>query len=216
MSGILEIHDLLVRREKRAVLEIDHLIIQRGTVLAVAGPNGAGKTTLLLVLARLLKPEHGNIRFNDQLMEDIPDLSYRRHVGMVMQDSILLNRPVIDNVAIGLHFRHLPKNEVTRRADEWLERLGISHLRTRPAMQLSGGEARRVALARAFAIQPDLLLLDEPFSALDRASRHKLQEDLKTILSRMTVTTVFSTHSELDVQHLAIDKIELDGGKLVK
>jgi len=214
MTNLVEIRGLLVRREKRLALEIEQLTIEKGRVLAVAGPNGAGKTTLLLVMARLLKPERGGIQFDDRPLESISDLDYRRRIGLVMQDSLLLNRSAFDNVALGLRFRRLPKDEVTRRVDEWLECLGISHLRQRPALQLSGGEARRVALARAFALQPDLLLLDEPFSALDRASRHKLQEDLKTILAGANITTVFSTHSETDVQKLADRKIELDGGKL--
>jgi tungstate transport system ATP-binding protein len=215
MSTLLEIRDLLVHRSGRPVLEIKMLIIEKGKVLAVAGPNGAGKTTLLLVLARLLKPEGGKIHYCGQALESIPDLKYRRNIGLVMQDSLLMNRTVFDNVAIGLRFRHLPKSEVTLHTEEWLERLGISHLRQRPALQLSGGEARRVALARAFALQPDLLLLDEPFSALDRVSRHKLQDDLKSILAGANTTTIFSTHSETDVQKLADQKIELDGGKLV-
>jgi tungstate transport system ATP-binding protein len=215
MTNLVEIRSLLVRREKRLALEIEHLAIEKGRVLAVAGPNGAGKTTLLLVLARLLKPERGEIEFGGRPLESISDLDYRRRIGLVMQDSLLLNRSAFDNVALGLYFRRLPKNEVTRRVDEWLECLGISHLRQRPALQLSGGEARRVALARAFALQPDLLLLDEPFSALDRTSRHKLQDDLKTILAGANITTVFSTHSETDVQKLADRKIELNGGKLI-
>jgi tungstate transport system ATP-binding protein len=214
LNALVEIHSLFVHRAGRPVLEIGHLDIEKGQVLAVAGPNGAGKTTLLLVLARLLKPEQGEIQFNGQPWKSIPDLEYRQHIGLVMQDSLLLNRSVFDNVATGLRFRHLPKNEVTRRTEEWLERLNISHLRRRPSSQLSGGEARRVALARAFVLQPDLLLLDEPFSALDRASRHKLQNDLKTILVGAKTTTVFSTHSETDVQILSDRKIELYGGKL--
>ena len=131
-----------------------------------------------------------------------------------MQDSLLLNRSVFDNVATGLRFRHLPQKEVNLRTNEWLERLGISHLRERPSPQLSGGEARRVALARAFTLEPALLLLDEPFSAMDRSSRHKLQADLKSILIDTNTTAVFSTHSETDIQNLADEKIELDGGKL--
>ncbi|KAF0108045.1 MAG: ABC-type nitrate/sulfonate/bicarbonate transport system ATPase component [Anaerolineaceae bacterium] len=214
MTPLVEIRGLLVRREKRVALEVARLTIERGEILAVAGPNGAGKTTLLLVLARLLKPERGEILFDGRPVTARGDLDYRRRIGLVMQDSLLLNRSVFDNVALGLRFRRLPGPETCRRVDEWLERLGISHLRPRPALQLSGGEARRVALARAFALQPDLLLLDEPFSALDRASRHKLQDDLKTILAGANIATVFSTHSETDVQKLADRKIELDGGKL--
>jgi tungstate transport system ATP-binding protein len=195
------------------VLEIDHLTIEQGVVLAVAGPNGAGKTTLLLVLARLLKPDQGEIQFNGQAWEEISDLNYRRRIGLVMQNSLLLNCSVFENIALILQFRRLPRLEVNKRTEEWLERLGLSHLRKRSASQLSGGEARRVALARAFAIQPDLLLLDEPFSALDRESRHKLQDDLKTIFLTTKTTTVFSTHSETDVQNLSNRKIELTVGR---
>jgi tungstate transport system ATP-binding protein len=216
MTCLIEIHNLLVRREKRVVLEIDNFSLEKGLVLSVVGSNGAGKTTLLLVLARLLKPESGRILFDGQSLERIPDLIFRRHIGLVMQDSLLLNRSVFDNVATGLRFRHLPKKEVIRRTVEWLERLGISYLRGRPASQLSGGETRRVVLARAFAIQPDLLLLDEPFSAMDRVSRHRLQDDLKNILTGTNTTTVFSTHSETDVKKLADRSIQLDGGKLTE
>jgi tungstate transport system ATP-binding protein len=215
MTHLIEIRDLLVRREKRVVLEIERLDIKRGETLAVIGPNGAGKSTLLLVLARLLKAERGEVRFKGQVITPRGDLAYRRRIGLVMQDALLLNRSVFDNVATGLRFRHLTKDEIAHRVDEWLERLGITHLRQRPAMQISGGESRRVALARAFVLQPDLLLLDEPFSALDRTSRHKLQEDLKSILAGADMTVVFSTHSETDVQKLAERKIELEGGRLV-
>jgi tungstate transport system ATP-binding protein len=215
MTCLIEIRDLLIWREKRVVLEIDHLDIERGETLAVAGPNGAGKSTLLLLLAHLLKPSHGSINYNGQPVYLHHDLEYRRRIGLVMQDALLLNQSVFRNAAIGLRFRGCQKEEIDRRVDVWLERLGISHLRGRPAAQLSGGEARRVALVRAFVLQPDLLLLDEPFSALDRSSRHKLQDDLKSILSGSNITTVFSTHSETDVQKLASRKIELEGGSLV-
>jgi tungstate transport system ATP-binding protein len=214
MTAIIEIRDLFVRREKRVVLEINRVVIERGEILAVVGPNGAGKSTLLLVVAHLLKAERGEIRFNGQNIASYGDLAYRRRIGLVMQDALLLNRSVFDNVATGLRFRHLPKEEVTHRVNDWLERLGIPHLRGRPATQISGGEARRVALARAFVLQPDLLLLDEPFAALDRTSRHKLQEDLKSILTGTDMTVIFTTHSETDVQKLAERKIELDGGKM--
>jgi tungstate transport system ATP-binding protein len=213
MSTMVSINNLLVQRSGRKVLEIDHLTIEQGVILAVAGPNGAGKTTLLLVLARLLKPDQGEIQFNGLAWEEISDLNYRRRIGLVMQNSLLLNCSVFENIALILQFRRLPRLEVNKRTEEWLERLDLSHLRKRSASQLSGGEARRVALARAFAIQPDLLLLDEPFSALDRESRHKLQDDLKTIFLTTKTTTVFSTHSETDVQNLSNRKIELTVGR---
>ncbi len=214
MSALVEMQDLLVYRSGRVVLDIKKLSIEKGGILALAGPNGAGKTTLLLILARLLTPKQGQIYYGGHLLGTIPDLKYRRFIGLVMQDSQLLNRTVFDNVAIGLRFRHLPKSEVADRTDSWLKCLGIFHLRQRSATQLSGGEARRVALARAFCLQPDLLLLDEPFSALDRTSRQKLQDDLKSILIGTKTTTIFTTHSETDVQKLSDRKIELDGGKL--
>ena len=213
MIPLLKIQDLLVQRGKRITLEIEQLTIEKGETVAIAGPNGAGKSTLLLVLARLLKPQRGKIFFNGEPAEAMDDLTYRRKIGLVMQEALVLNQSVQENISLGLRFRHLPSEEINLRMNEWMERLGISHLRLRPATQLSGGEARRVALARAFVLQPDLLLLDEPFSALDRASRHRLQDDLKGILNGANTTTVFSTHSDTDIQKLADRKIFLDGGK---
>ena len=206
MSDLLAIRDLLVRREKQTVLEIDQLRVQEGEVLAVIGPNGAGKSTLLLALARLLKPACGEITFGDQPLEEQNDLEYRRRIGLVLQEPLLLNTSVFENVAAGLHFRRLPKEEITRRVDDWLARLGISHLRDRPAAKLSGGEAQRVSLARAFAIQPQLLLLDEPFSALDAPTRSRLLEELQSLLAETGQTTIFVTH-DLDEALLLGDRV---------
>src|SRR3989304_9654448 len=102
MTALIHIRGLIVRREKRVVLDIEQLSIVKGQVLAVVGPNGAGKTTFLLVLARLHKLECGEILFGGRPFKSIPDLDYRRHTGLVMQDSMLLNRSVFDNVATGL------------------------------------------------------------------------------------------------------------------
>lgn len=214
MSTLLEINHLLVRRDKKVVLEVNHLTIEKGEVLALAGPNGSGKTTLLLVLAGLLKPEQGEILFEGNPIRMTTGVFHRRRVGIVLQESLMLNRPVFDNIAVGLRFRKYPNNEVLHRIELWLELLGISHLRQRSATHLSGGESRRVALARAFVLQPDLLLLDEPFSALDRVSRNKLEEDLKLILTKANITTVFCSHNENDIRKLADRKIEIVGGKM--
>jgi tungstate transport system ATP-binding protein len=214
MSALLEIRDLLVRRSGRLVLEIDQLKIEKGRVSALMGSNGAGKSTLLLVLARLLKPERGAIMFDGQQLERIRGRDYRRRIGLVMQEALLLNMSVAQNIALGLRFRGLSNREIASRVDEWLERLNITHLKNRAAANLSGGEARRVALARAFVLQPELLLLDEPFAALDKQTRPELIRDLKTLLPLMRATTVFSTHEDREVRALADEKIELADGRI--
>jgi len=211
-SSLLAVRGLRVAREGQRVLEIEHLAVCEGEVLAIIGPNGAGKSTLLLVLSRLLKPEHGEMRFRGHLLEAGDDLAYRRRIALVLQEPLLLDRSVFDNVAAGLRFRGLPRPEVARRVDKWLARLGIAHLGARAARSLSGGEAQRVSLARAFALQPDILLLDEPFSALDSPTRARLLEDLKTLLAVTAMTTVFVTH-DLDEALLLGDRVAvlLDG-----
>ena len=211
---MIEIAQVLVRRDGRSVLAIDRLAIRRGEVMAVLGPNGAGKTTLLLVLARLLKPESGSIRFDSQAGPIENDLDYRRRISVVMQDPLLLDRSVFDNVAAGLRFRRLPAASVRQRTTAWLEKLGITHLRDRPGLKLSGGEAQRVALARAFVLEPELLLLDEPFASLDAAARQTLRGELRRLLSETRTTTVFITHDPAEVQGLATRSVWLEDGQL--
>jgi tungstate transport system ATP-binding protein len=214
MSELIEIRHLFVRRTGRLVLEIDHLKIEKGKVLALVGSNGSGKSTLLMVLARLLKPEHGEILFAGQPIDRMNALDFRRRIGLVMQDALMLNLSVDQNIALGLRFRGLPHQKIAPRVDEWLERLNITHLKNRSAAKLSGGEARRVAMARAFVLQPELLLLDEPFSALDKNTRPELIHDLKTLLPAMRTTAIFSTHEEQEVNALADEKIELAFGRV--
>lgn len=191
---LIEMQNLRVKRENQTVLEIDEFAVFEGEVLAVIGPNGAGKSSLMLVFAHLLKREGGQIRFNAEPLEQIDELSYRRKIGLVLQEPLLLDTTVYNNVATGLHFRGVPKEEISERVNTWLERLGIAHLARRQARKLSGGEAQRASLARAFALQPELLLLDEPFSALDAPTRARLQEDLQELLKSTNITTVFITH----------------------
>jgi tungstate transport system ATP-binding protein len=211
---VIEIRDLLVRRDGRPVLAIDHLRIGRDEVLAVLGPNGAGKTTLLLVLARLLKPERGTLQFESHAGPIENDLAYRRRISVVMQDPLLLDRSVFDNVAVGLRFRGVPAGEVRERTAAWLEKLGIAHLRDRPGLKLSGGEAQRVALARAFVLEPELLLLDEPFASLDAAARQALADELRRLLAETRTTTVFITHDPAEVRRLATRAVWLEDGRL--
>jgi len=211
---ILSVKNLLVRRSDQTVLQVDSLDIHQGEVLAVIGPNGAGKSTLLLVLARLLQPQAGQVYFRGNPMEQEDALTYRRRIALVLQEPLLMHQSVFDNVAAGLKFRGFPRAEIKQRTNEWLERLEISHLRNRSAHRLSGGEAQRASLARAFALSPELLLLDEPFSALDAPTRSRLLQDLHALLSQTSITTIFITH-DLDEALLLGDRVAvLLGGVL--
>ena len=190
----LEVQGVRVDRGKKTVLIVDDLSIEDGDVLAVVGPNGAGKSTLLLALARLLKHSAGEIRLASQSIKSIPNLQYRRRVAMVLQSPLLLDMSVFDNVAMGLRWRGIKQAELHSSVEKWLDRLGIASLQHRRATELSGGEAQRVSLARAMVLEPELLLLDEPFSALDPPTSELLINDLATLLAEMKTTTVLVTH----------------------
>ena len=192
---MIQIRDLRVERNGRDVLRIDSLDIQRGETLTVVGPNGAGKSTLLLVLARLLKPSRGDILYDGKSLKQWNELEYRRRISFVFQAPLLMDLTVEQNVALGLKFRGTPQEAMRARAGKWMKQLGVEALAKRRAGQLSGGEAQRVSLARAFVLEPELLLLDEPFAALDPPTHAKLLEDLSTILKQDQRTAVFVTHN---------------------
>jgi tungstate transport system ATP-binding protein len=214
LSAVLEIRDLVVRRDQKIVVEVDHLDVEQGEVLAVIGPNGSGKSSLMLAIARLLKPERGQIVFNGKQPEHETPVEYRRRIGLVLQEPLLLDLSVYQNVSMGLRFRQIPQTDIKLRPDAWLKRLGIEHIRKRPARSLSGGEAQRVSLARALALQPELLLLDEPFSALDAPTRIHLLEDLHAILAETNTTTLFITHDLKEAAQLGDRLAIILNGKL--
>jgi tungstate transport system ATP-binding protein len=193
-SVLLEARDLVVVRGQRRILAVDEITIRTGETLAIVGPNGAGKSTLLLALAGLLRPDRGSI-----VVEGVPvvpdrELAYRRRIGLVLPAPLLLSTSVFGNVAAGLRFRGADAAETRERVDHWLERLAISHLRDRPASQLSSGEAQRASLARALVLDPQLLLLDEPFVSLDSPTRAQLLDDFEQLRVETPTTLVLVTH----------------------
>jgi tungstate transport system ATP-binding protein len=212
VTSLLQLSNLLVRREGRIVLDIKSLAVERGDILAIVGPNGAGKSTLFLTLARLLKADHGQIFFHGRRADSFPELEYRRQIALVLQEPLLMDRSVYQNAAMGLNFRRSSRPEIEARVNHWLDRLGVANLAARPARKLSGGEAQRVSLARAFVLQPELLLLDEPFTALDAPTRLHLLEDLKAVLAETRTTTIFITHDLQEALKLATRMaVMLDG-----
>ena len=191
---VVEVRDVTVVRAGRTILSVDQLAVAEGETLAIVGPNGAGKTTLLLALAGLVRPDTGQLLFRGSAVGRSEGLAYRRRLGLVMPDPLLLDTTVFANVALGLRFRGVPGRRTEPLVTEWLERLGVAHLRDRRAGGLSSGEAQRVSLARALVLEPELLLLDEPFASVDAATRTQLVEDLAVLLEATPVTCALVTH----------------------
>ncbi|HEV7253031.1 MAG TPA: ABC transporter ATP-binding protein [Mesorhizobium sp.] len=186
-----------------------------GSFTALLGPSGSGKTTLLRLIAGFDIPDAGRILFDGQSVETVP--VERRGIGMMFQSYALFpNLDVAGNVGFGLWARRLPKAEIGRRVAQTLDLVRLSGLETRRPHQLSGGQRQRVALARAVAIQPRVLLLDEPLSALDKALRLDMQVELKRIQREIGITTIFVTHDQEEALTLS-DRIGiLREGRLVE
>jgi tungstate transport system ATP-binding protein len=198
---LLHAEDLLVRRGGVTVLDIPALNVFSGQVLALIGPNGAGKSTLLLTLAGLLKPARGKLLFRGKRIGN-GGFDYRRHIAMVFQEPLLFDTTVFENVAAGLKIRGVGREEIGRTVPEYLERFGVGHLAKRSARKLSGGEAQRTSLARAFVTKPEIVFLDEPFSSLDPPTREALTGDLERILRETHTTAVASTHDQTEALRL--------------
>ena len=192
---MITINNLLVQRNGRDALKIASLEIKKGETLAVVGPNGAGKSTLLLALAHLINPINGGIDFHGKPLKDWDDLEYRRKIAFVFQDPLLMDMSVEANIGLGLKFRGVDKETVKVQVVKWSKAMGVDSLLNRRAGQLSGGEAQRVSLARAFVLDPELLLMDEPFSAVDPQTRAQLLKDLSNVLAQDHRTTIFVTHN---------------------
>jgi tungstate transport system ATP-binding protein len=216
-TPILEARNLEVKRGGAVVLNVPSLSLRKGEILSLIGPNGAGKTTLLQTLSCLLKPFQGEIFFRQKKVETNHSiLEYRRKLAMVFQEPLLFDTTVFNNVASGLKIRGMEKSEIHSRVTEQLERFGIKHLSTRSARTLSGGEAQRTSLARAFALQPEMLLLDEPFASLDPPTRDSLIEDLESILQQTRTTTIFATHDRLEALRLSNQIAVMNGGSILQ
>lgn len=202
MTPRIELRGVIVHRGPTATLTIDAFALGPGEVLAVIGPNGAGKSTLLQVAGLLLRPAEGEVLFDGVAVRG-DGLVHRRRVAVAMQEALLLDMSVLDNVALGLKLRGVGKREREETARRWLGRFGIEHLARRSALKVSGGEAQRASLARAFAVAPDVLLLDEPFGGLDQPSRLTLIDELAAVLRETGVSALFVSHDRDEALRLA-------------
>ncbi|MEX2517633.1 MAG: ABC transporter ATP-binding protein [Gammaproteobacteria bacterium] len=195
-------------------LHIDALNIPANRVTALIGPNGAGKSTLLQMLAFAVAPGRGEIRFQDQAVDMNELLPVRRRVALVPQNPYLLHMSVAANIEIGLKLRGMPAAQRRVLALTVMEQLNIAALATRPAQLLSGGEAQKVALARALVLEPEVLLFDEPFTYLDKTIVHEFEQLIMTIRENRAQTIIFSSHDQLRATALADEILTLLNGRL--
>ncbi len=184
-----------------------------GALMALLGPSGSGKSTLLRVIAGLETPDEGEIRIGDEPVTDTPARS--RGVGFVFQHyAPFKHMTVYNNVAFGLSVRKRPKGEIDARVKELLGLVRLDGLAGHYPSQLSGGQLQRMALARALAVQPRVLLLDEPFGALDAQVRGELREWLRRLHDEIHVTTIFVTHDQEEAMEVAEQIVVMNAGRI--
>lgn len=194
-AGVVSFEAVTKRFDDVVALSGVSLDVGRGEFVTLLGPSGCGKTTLLNLAAGFLSPDSGSISIGGRQVNDVP--TYRRDIGMMFQNYALFpHMSVVDNVAYGLSARHVPKVERQKRVAEALALVKLTGMEGRRPRQLSGGQQQRVALARALVINPAVLLLDEPFSALDKGLRASMQVELRQIQRQLGLATVFVTHDQ--------------------
>jgi putative spermidine/putrescine transport system ATP-binding protein/spermidine/putrescine transport system ATP-binding protein len=182
-----------------------NVVFEEGSFTTLLGPSGCGKTTILRMISGLGSPTSGDIMVGGNRVNDIP--IHKRNLGLVFQNYALFpHRTIGENIAFGLKYRGVPKNDMLEKVRAALDIVRLPGVEDRYPQQLSGGQQQRIALARAIVIEPDVLLLDEPLSALDANLREDMRVELKAIQDRIGVTTVFVTHDQSEALAMS-DKI---------
>ncbi|MEX2524667.1 MAG: ATP-binding cassette domain-containing protein [Gammaproteobacteria bacterium] len=212
MSRLYELTDIEFAYNGDPALAFPSLVIGSSGITAIVGPNGSGKSTLLNLLAFMHPPGRGHIRFQAETAgpADYPQL--RRRVGYVQQKPYLFHASVRKNIETGLKFRGMPGPERRRQGQRIIDEFGLGELAERYSHDLSGGEAQKVAIARAMVLQPRVLILDEPFSHLDRSFRRELESMLLRINEHAEATVIFTTHDQMQAQAVADQTVSIFDG----
>jgi putative spermidine/putrescine transport system ATP-binding protein/spermidine/putrescine transport system ATP-binding protein len=209
----VELHGVEKRFGDFVAVHATDLAIDEGSFVTLLGPSGCGKTTNLRMIAGLIEPSAGDILIRGTRVNDVP--IHHRNLGLVFQNYALFpHKTIFDNVAFGLRYRDVPRQELRRRVDEALELVQLPHLADRYPAQLSGGQQQRIALARAVVIRPDVLLLDEPLSALDANLREDMRVELKRIQHQLGITTVFVTHDQSEALAMSDVIVVMNEGRI--
>jgi putative spermidine/putrescine transport system ATP-binding protein/spermidine/putrescine transport system ATP-binding protein len=204
-SAAVQLKGVLKRFGKVVAVQKMDLDIEESSLVTLLGPSGCGKTTILRMIAGLESPTEGDIHIKGKRVNDIP--IHKRNLGMIFQNYALFpHKTIFDNVAFGLKYRDVPKNEIEGKVKKALEMVRLPGVENRMPSQLSGGQQQRIAMARAIVIEPDVLLMDEPLSALDENLREEMRREIDNLQQMLGVTTVFVTHDQREALSMS-DKI---------
>ena len=199
---MLNVSNLSVAFNNRDIVDNLSFTVPTGETLAITGPSGIGKTTLLHAICGIIRTTHGTIHIDNVDISALP--THKRGIGLVSQTGDLFpTMTVSQNIEFGLRIAKISKTDRTSRVSELLEMVNLAHLAHRNVAELSGGEARRIALARALAPRPQVLLLDEPLSGLDQETHKSLMSDLARVLKQTTTTALLVTHDQIEADFLA-------------
>ena len=215
MYPLIQTNDLLWQMSGINIINVKDFSLAHGENLALIGKNGAGKSSFVKLLALLQKPSSGTIAYDGKPCST-DSLDIRRKISLVFQEPLLLRGSVSDNVAMGLKIRGIPESQIQKRVEYWLDLFKITHLSGQNVRGLSGGESQRVSLARAMVTEPELLILDEPFSALDTPSRAGLIQDFCDILRNSRLATIFITHNITEIPIIAERVCVIEQGSILE
>ena len=207
--SLLEVRKLNVAFGARRVLTDTTFAVSEGEVVALLGPSGSGKSTLLRIVAGLLAPDSGDVILDGTVITGTP--THRRNIGLVFQDEQLFpHRSVAQNVEFGLRMQGLPARQRAERVAELLDLIGLAGFGGRRVTDLSGGEAKRIALARTLAPSPRVVLLDEPLTGLDRELHDQLATELARLLRATATTALLVTHDRAEASTISDRLLEID------
>ena len=206
MTAIYQLHEVAFDYGTGFALAHVNLEIESATITSFVGPNGSGKTSLLNLLAFLNIPTSGTLKFQGQSLQSGRQNVFKKSVGYVQQNPYLLRGSVLYNVELGLKLKHIEKTQRRQRADEVLQLMNITELQNRSIHDLSGGEAQKVAIAQVLVLEPEVLILDEPFTFLDKNSINELETLIQKLQNDFRKTIVLTTHNQLQAQALS-DKV---------
>ncbi len=212
-DNIVELKNISVAFDGEVILDGLNLDIKDKEFITLLGPSGCGKTTTLRLIAGFLEPDSGDILFEDKIINGVP--AYKRQVNTIFQRYALFpHLNVYENIAFGLRVKKLPEKEIKEKVEEMLTLVNLKGLEKRNINTLSGGQQQRIAIARAIANHPKVLLLDEPLAALDLKLRKDMQKELKKIQEQLGITFIFVTHDQEEALTMSDRVVVMDNGKI--